>query len=175
MRRIVRFKDPLSAEEHMQLGLLYERQEKFEAAEREYQAAVKAEPEHVPALIALGNAQFAQDKLKEAEKSFARSIRLVPGHPGASNNLAMTYLKAGKKLKQAEHLALQAQADAATRPYALDTLAGIYAKSGKFELAREALAEARRVAPSGDEAFLRHIDESERRLNESAEAATSPG
>jgi Flp pilus assembly protein TadD len=172
MGRIVRFKDPLTAQEHMQLGLLYERQAQYEAAEREYKSAVRQESENVPALIALGNAQFAQDKLKEAEKSFLRSLKLVPGHPGASNNLAMTYLKTGRKLRDAEALALRAQADQATRPYALDTLAGVYAKRGKFELARQALNEARKIAPPGDDAFLKHIDESERRVIEASEAAS---
>lgn len=170
--RVVRFKDPLSPQEHLQLGLMYEKEGKFEPAEREYKAVVKQEPENVAGIIALGNAQFAQEKWKEAEKSFSRALKLVPAHPGAANNLAMTYAKRGRKLQEAEALALRAQADEATRPYALDTLAEVYSKRGKFELAREALVEARKTAPAGDEAFLKQLEESERRIEQAGEAAS---
>ena len=171
MPRLVRLHDPLTPEEHMKLGMAYERQGEMAAAEREFGSVVRREPENVPAILAMGNAQFAQDKLKEAEKSFSRALRIVPGHPGASNNLAMTYLKRGRKLKQAELLAVGAQADERIRPYALDTLTQIYVKQGKLERAREMLASARAAAPPGDQAFLNQLQESERRLQQATDAS----
>lgn len=157
--RRMTFKDPLNAAEHFQLGAAYERQGELDAARREYRAATRKDDKDVAAFIALGNVAYASGDFREARHAFTRALKLSDGGAAASNNLAMLYASRGKRLRRAEKLASRAASDERFRPYALDTLATIYARQGRTEEARAALAEARAAAPAGDPAFLAHLEQ----------------
>ncbi len=141
--RVVVLHNPLTAEEHMALGTTYEAQGAQDLAAREYRAAMTDRADYAPALVALGNLAFDSGALDEAEEYYRRALASHPDHPGANNNLAMVYLKRGDRLDEAERLALKASAQSGSvRPYALDTLAHVYTRTGRYQEAHAALAEA---------------------------------
>ena len=103
--RIIVLKDPLTPEEHLDLGLAYERKGEFEGAIREYHLAVKKIP---LANLHLGNAYFQKGDLGLAEKYYRRAIREEPAPADAYNNLAWLYYTKRENLREAEELALKA-------------------------------------------------------------------
>jgi tetratricopeptide (TPR) repeat protein len=143
--------DPLTAEEHVMLGLTYEDQGYRRLAAQEYRTALTREAGFVPALIGLGNVAFAEGEMEESEAYYQQALTASPDHPGANNNLAMLYLARGGRLAEAERLALRALAQRGPlRPYVLDTLAHVYAQQGRYTEAVTTLEEAEAAAPSQD-------------------------
>ena len=162
--RVVFLHDPLTPEEHMALGTTYEVQGARDLAAREYRAAMTDRADYVPALVALGNLAFDTGALDEAEEYYRRALASHPDHPGANNNLAMVYLKRDR-LDQAERLALKASAQGDSfRPYALDTLAHIYTRTGRYQEAQAALAEAEAAVPAANQALRERLAQSRQGL-----------
>jgi tetratricopeptide (TPR) repeat protein len=95
--------DPLDKQEHLTLGLAYEKDGQLELAEREYKLARPL----AQANYALGNLNFQKGKSAEARKFYQEALR-VDKLPAASNNLAWLILTEGGDLNQARQLALQA-------------------------------------------------------------------
>jgi len=162
----VKFTDPLSGPEHLQLATTYEAQGELAAAQREYRAAAKADKKNLAAQIGVGNTAFAQGQAKEAELAFLRALRISRDNPAASNNLAMLYASQGRKLATAEKLAKRAADDSRFRPYALDTLATIYFQQGRVDEARAAVTEARAAAPVDDPNFLPSLEKTAQAVGE---------
>ena len=163
--RIVILHDPLTPQEHVTLGEAYQAQGDREMAAREFEAALRQQREYVPALLGLGNLSFAWNALDEAEGFYRRVWDAVPAHPGASNNLAMVYLARGEGLDEAERLArLAAERGGPLRPYALDTLARIYMRQGRYQEAAIALDEAAAMVPAENAAFHEGLSRSRREL-----------
>ena len=103
--KIMVLKDPLTPEEHLDLGVAYEKKGEFDGAVKEYDLAVKKIP---LANLYLGNVYFQKGDLGQAEKYYRRAIREEPGHADAYNNLAWLYYIKKEKLGEAEKLALKA-------------------------------------------------------------------
>jgi len=147
--RIVILHDPLTPQEHVTLGEAYQARGLGDLATREFEAALRRQAEFVPALIGLGNLAYETNAFEESEEFYRRALAAVPGHPGASNNLALVYLARGARLDEAEGLARRAaEHGGALRPYALDTLAKIYIRQGRYREAQSALEEAAAMAPA---------------------------
>ncbi|MFZ5875994.1 MAG: tetratricopeptide repeat protein [Nitrospirota bacterium] len=129
--RVMALHDPLSADEHVALGVAYERDGKPDRATAEYKAALRAQPDHVQALVNLGNLAVAAGDSADAEAWYTRAVRIggKPAAPGA-NNLAWLYLTQGKRLASAESLARKALAWD-PRPEYVDTLVNALIKMGK--------------------------------------------
>jgi tetratricopeptide (TPR) repeat protein len=163
--RMVIPQDALSPEEHVTLGLSYESQGLQDLAEREYQMALRGQPEHPGALVALGNQSFERGALREAEQYYRRALSAVPENPSAGNNLAMVYLKRGDHLDEAERLAVRAlEQSGPLRPYVLDTLAHIYMRQGRAQEAIAALEEADKAALQEDTILHDRLAQSRREL-----------
>ncbi|MFZ5861537.1 MAG: tetratricopeptide repeat protein [Nitrospirota bacterium] len=129
--RVVAFHDPLSADEHVALGVAYERDGNPERAAGEYKAALRTEPNHAQALVNLGNLAAAAGDSVAAEGWYGRAVRV--GGPSAApgaNNLAWVYLSQGKRVASAESLARKAMAWD-PRPEYADTLVAVLIKLGK--------------------------------------------
>jgi len=103
--KIIILKDPLTPEEHLNLGVGYERRGEFDQAIREYQLAAKKLP---IAFLYLGNAYFLKNDWDEAEIYFKKAIEKDAKNAAAHNNLAWLYYQKGKNLEQAEALAQKA-------------------------------------------------------------------
>lgn len=103
--RIIVLEDPLSPEEHINLGLAYEQKGENDLAVREYEAAAKRLP---VAYLYLGNLHFRNNDFEKAEAWYRKAIESDPGNAPALNNLAwLLYIK-GEHLDEAESLALRA-------------------------------------------------------------------
>ena len=103
--KITILKDPLTPEEHLNLGVTYERKGEFDQAIREYQAAGKKLP---IAFLYLGNAYFLINDWDQAETCFKKAIKKDGKNAAAHNNLAWLYYQRGTNLEQAEALAQKA-------------------------------------------------------------------
>ena len=102
--RIVVLRDPLTAEEHIDLGLIYEKNKEFDAALKEYEAA---SPKLPIAFLYMGNIHFQRGEFDVAEKLYRKALDKT-GNPHAYNNLAWLYYVSGRRLEEAETLAKKA-------------------------------------------------------------------
>jgi tetratricopeptide (TPR) repeat protein len=105
MPRIMIYDDPLSSEEHLKLGMAYEKDGELENAIKEYKAAARRLP---VAYLYLGNAHFQKNELDQAEKFYKKAIKMQNQHADAYNNLAWLYYIKKENLDEAEYLALRA-------------------------------------------------------------------
>ncbi|MEI9477528.1 MAG: tetratricopeptide repeat protein [Deltaproteobacteria bacterium] len=103
--RIIIVKDPLTPEEHLNLGVAYEKSGEFDNAIKEYKLAAKKRP---IAYLHLGNAHFQKDEWAVAEYYYKMAIEKEPRSADAYNNLAWLYYTQGENLDHAERLAIQA-------------------------------------------------------------------
>lgn len=157
--------DPLTPQEHVSLGETYQAQGMTELAGREFQAALRRQREYPPALVGLGNLAFEEENFQNAEDYYRRVLKKVPNHPAANNNLAMVYLEQGTRLDIAEKCAKRALAqEGAIKPYALDTLARIYLRQGRYDEAEAALKEAESVTPAENSVLQEMLNQSRQQL-----------
>lgn len=118
--RIVVLEDPLSAEEHLNLGVTYEMNGELDSALEEYKKASKSLP---LAYTYIGNIFFKKGELEDAEVYYRRAIKEEPNPSDACNNLAWLYYTEKKNLDEAEKLALKAiQLDPSKKDTYQDTL-----------------------------------------------------
>lgn len=113
MPRIIILDDPLTPEEHINLGVIYEKKGEIDQAIEEYKKATKKMPS---AYLYLGNAYFQKGDLKEAERNYKRAIKKQPDLSDAYNNLAWLYyikvkdfdIESIEIIEKAEGLAIKA-------------------------------------------------------------------
>jgi len=162
---LARGRDPLSSDEHARLGAAYEAQGLRAEAKKEFRAAARRDPDCAECWLALGNNEFNDGRLKEAEAAFRKARKAAPSHAGAANNLAMTLLEGGGRLAEAEKLARGALPNAGElRPYVLDTLANILLRTGRPQEAAALLDQAQAETPAQDSAVLARLNETRARI-----------
>lgn len=105
MPRIIILDDPLTPEEHINLGVAYEKKNEFDAATKEYKLASGKLP---VAYLYLANTCFNSGDMDKAESYYRKMIAKLPLNAEAYNNLAWLYYTEGKNLDEAEKLALRA-------------------------------------------------------------------
>ena len=103
--RIIVLKDPLTPEEHLNLGVAYEQKGELDHAIREYQLASKNLP---IAYLYLGNVHFQKKEFPKAETYYKKAIKKEPNNADAHNNLAWLYYTMRENLAEGERLALKA-------------------------------------------------------------------
>jgi len=103
--RIVVLDDPLTPEEHLTLGVAYERKGELDSAIKEYELGAK---KLSIAYMYLGNAYFQKETLGEAEKYYRLAIENEILNADAHNNLAWLYYVKKENLDEAESLVLKA-------------------------------------------------------------------
>jgi len=103
--RIIVLDDPLSPEEHLNLGVTYEKKGELDNALKEYQVASKKLP---VAYLYIGNIYFQKNEYEEAERYYKKAIKKEPENADAYNNLAWLYFIKRKNLDEAERLVLKA-------------------------------------------------------------------
>jgi tetratricopeptide (TPR) repeat protein len=118
--RIIILKDPLTPEEHLNLGVAYEKKGEFDNAIKEYEQAAKRLP---AGYLYLGNIYFQKSDWEKAEKKYKKAIRKDPRNSDALNNLAWLYYTRRERLSEAENLALKAiELNPSKEPVYRDTL-----------------------------------------------------
>ena len=98
-------KDPLAPEDHLNLGVAYEKKGLLDSAIKEYKLAAKKLP---IAYLYLGNAYFLKNELSQAEAFYKKMIKKDPQNGDAHNNLAWLYYTKRENLDAAEEYALRA-------------------------------------------------------------------
>ena len=69
-------------------GLEFEHAEKWEEAQRKYEMILARSPDHVNAMVNMGNILYRLGSYKEAEKYYRKALRIDPDHVEANYNLA---------------------------------------------------------------------------------------
>jgi Flp pilus assembly protein TadD len=105
---LVILRDPLTAAEHNDLGVAYEKSGDRRLAERQYRRALRKDGRLARARVNLGNLRAAESRWAAAEREYRRALGVQAGDPDALNNLAYALLRRGRRLSEAEALAVAA-------------------------------------------------------------------
>lgn len=162
---IVFLHDPLTAEEHNDLGVSYENKGEYALAEREYREALKKKKDFFNAQFNIGNLYLKMGRENEAEDAYKKAIALDPAQPDPYNNLACFYLQNGRNLDEAQKLAEKAVSLSGPTPRRiferryryLDTLGMAYLGQGEVDKAIRYLEEALNITPDEDKVFLTEV------------------
>jgi tetratricopeptide (TPR) repeat protein len=118
--RIIVLDDPLSPQEHINLGVTYEKKGELDNALKEYREASGKLP---VAYLYMGNVFLQKNELGEAELNYKKAIKKDPMNADAYNNLAWLYYEKRENLDEAESLAIKAmELDPSKKEIYQDTL-----------------------------------------------------
>ena len=93
--------DPLTTNEHNDLGVVYEARGELGLAKKEYRKALRLDPHDSRARVNLGNVAAAGNDWRSAEKQYRRALSDSSTNYDAMNNLAVALLRQGRSLDEA--------------------------------------------------------------------------
>ncbi|MER3447296.1 MAG: hypothetical protein C4291_10835 [Candidatus Dadabacteria bacterium] len=155
--KIVLLKDPLTAEEHNNLGVAYESEGKYDLAIKEYKKALDKDGSLVVPLVNIGNVYFKQKKYKDAEKYYLKALKKDEKNVEAANNLASLYIALGENYEKGLEYLTRATSEESAPAYVLDTFGVLYSRLGDKERAKDILLKACERA-GDDKALLEEIE-----------------
>ena len=172
--KIIVLEDPLSAAEHVELGVAYERKGELDLAQREYERALRKDGKFYRARVNLGNVFLAKKEYGKAREEYLLALELRPGDPEATNNLSWAAIFSGEGIDDAlARMESVVSGPGGRQPVFLDTLGVLRMRANHPGKAEEAFALAEtlcrpagasrregvdNVAPCSDEA-LREIED----------------
>lgn len=135
------------------LGLLAAREGRAAEAEDYFREALQASPDHVIALVNLGNLHRQQKLWDQARTELERAVALSPDDPEANYSLAMVFAQTNNTERAYEYLqrAVKARPD---YPEALNNLGILYLRTNRRDQAVATFQECMRVAPAFDQCYL---------------------
>jgi Tfp pilus assembly protein PilF len=149
--KIIVLKDPLTAAEHVELGVAYERKGELDLAQREYDRALRKDGKFFQARVNLGNVFLAKKEYGKARKEYLRALDLRPGNAEATNNLGWTAISSGEGIGDALARMEAVVAGPSGRQAALlDTLGVLRVRADRPEAADEAFALAEELCGKAD-------------------------
>jgi tetratricopeptide (TPR) repeat protein len=135
--------DPLTPEEHLDLGVAYYQTGAYDRAIAEFERATAVRSGWTRAWINLGDARLAAGDIGPAIQAYERAVALDPDDPGAANNLAWALLQDAGRWPEAEAIVRRALARRPDRQgYYLDTLGVALLRKGDTEGALAAFGSA---------------------------------
>ena len=99
--RIIVLSDPLTAAEHVELGVAYERKGELDLAQREYERALRKDGKFYRARVNLGNIFLAKKEYGKAREEYLQALELRPGDAEATNNLSWAAIFSGEGIDEA--------------------------------------------------------------------------
>ena len=99
--RIIVLEDPLTAAEHVELGVAYERKGELDLARREYERALRKDGKFYRARVNLGNIFLAKKEYGKAREEYLLALELRPGDAEATNNLSWAAIFSGEGIDEA--------------------------------------------------------------------------
>ncbi len=149
--KIIVLEDPLSAAEHVDLGVAYERKGEPDLARREYEKALRKDGKFFQARVNLGNLSLAGKDYGKAREEYLRALETRPGDAEATNNLAWAAILSGEGIDEAlAGMEAVAAAPGGRQPTLLDTLGVLRMRSGKPGAAEEAFSLAEELCGKSD-------------------------
>lgn len=153
--KIIILNDPLSPEEHNNLGRIYESQGNLDGASQQYRDAIAKDRKSTTSLLLLGDVSYHAKHYAEAESAYKKAIHLQPGNGDIYNNLCWIYLDQNSGIEKAEELIKTAiAATPEHRAYYVDTLGVVLLRLGRLSESIVALKEAVAQLPRNNIAYL---------------------
>lgn len=163
---VLLLQDPLTAEEHNNLGVAYEKEGKYALALREYKKALDKNSNLTTSIVNMGNVYSKQGKYEEAEKTYLKALGKDEKNVEAANNLASLYITLNEDYEKGLEYLTNATSFLDEIPaYALDTLGVLYHRLGNDLKAKEMLLKACESV-NDDRDLLEEIDVHLRELGE---------
>ena len=156
--KIIILNDPLSAEEHIKLGRIYETEGKSDLAMQQYETAAKQDAKSVTAYLLIGDLSYRNGMYDAAESAYEKAVKLQPGNGDIYNNLCWVYLKQNRKIDKAEQLIKKAMAATPEhKGYYLDTMGVILLKLERPAESITALRQALDLVPGDQSEYVAEI------------------
>jgi Tfp pilus assembly protein PilF len=177
--RIIVLEDPLTAAEHVELGVAYERKGELDLARREYERALQMDRKLYRARVNLGNIFLAKREYGKAREEYLLALERRPGDAEATNNLSWAAIFSGEGIDEAlARMESVVSGPGGRRPALLDTLGVLRMRANRPGEAEEAFAQAETLcrqagappreglkeAEACPEVVLREIEEHRREL-----------
>jgi tetratricopeptide (TPR) repeat protein len=135
---------------HLSAATLLQNQKNWDAAGKEYQAALEADPTSQDAVAGLVNADLAQKKYADAEAALRKLIASNPRNQAAHMQLGRVLSAEGKTDEAAKELQAGSQASS-DDPHAALELGTLYVKAGKDAEAEQQFRVAAQKLPQDPE------------------------
>lgn len=117
-------------------GALYERQKKYDLAEKEFRRVLDTDPKNASALNYLGYMLADQNvRLPEAQDYIKRAVDLEPANYAFLDSLGWVYFRLNKLDDAEQQLTRSLQLSAEKDPTIHDHMGDVYFKQGKLKLA----------------------------------------
>ena len=151
--RIIVLEDPLTASEHVELGVAYERKGELDLARREYERALLKDNKFFQARLNLGNIFLAKKEYGKARDEYLLALGLRPGDAEATNNLSWAAIFSGEGIDEAlARMEAVVSGPGGRRATLLDTLGVLRMNANHPGPAEEALALAEELCRQADAA-----------------------
>lgn len=135
------------------LGLLAAREGRMTEAVSYFQEALKLSPDHVVALVNLGNAFRQEKRWPDARAVLERALAVSPSDPDANYSLGMVFAQLEDTGRAHDYLQ-RALKFRPVYPEALNNLGILYLRTGRRDQAVESFEKSIRLAPSFHQSYL---------------------